>query len=149
MGCCVSKQLYEKLEEKKNEIIYELKRPIKSTNNNYDSSDKIKIDMVSKNEINKDDEENNEITNNNNIDIKLLTNSDKTNEKRRIKDSEYEDILKIYSPLAKENNDKIEIKKNLILEDNKIYYGEYNSDKKIKEGRGIQIWPNGSKLFQK
>ena len=64
----------------------------------------------------------------------------------KISDKEYEDFLKLYPSLS-ENNNKIKIKKNIIIDSKELYYGEYDSEKKMKEGRGILVNKDGSKYL--
>ena len=71
--------------------------------------------------------------------------SSERNNTTKITNSDYENVISLYPLLTTENQDKIEVKKNIILENKSIYYGEFNTEKNIKEGRGILIWPNGAK----
>ena len=74
----------------------------------------------------------------------LISFSEK-NDTTKISNSDYENVLSLYPVLTTENQDKLELKKNIVLENKSIYYGEFNTEKNIKEGRGILIWPNGAK----
>ena len=74
----------------------------------------------------------------------LISSSERENT-TKITESDYQNVLSLYPELTSENKDKIELKKNIIFDDKSIYYGEFNTEKNIKEGRGILIFPNGAK----
>jgi len=74
-----------------------------------------------------------------------LISSDEKDTTTKITDSDYENFISLYPSLTTKNSEKLEIKKNIILENKAVYYGEFNTEKNIKEGRGILIWPNGAK----
>ena len=61
---------------------------------------------------------------------------------------EYEEFLQLYPKLDIENNNnKIKTVKNVILDNKELYYGEYNTEKKMKEGRGILVNQEGTKYY--
>jgi hypothetical protein len=66
-----------------------------------------------------------------------------------ITQQEYEDFLKLYPKIdsENENNNKIKTLKNVILDNKELYYGEYNTEKKMKEGRGILVNQEGTKYY--
>ena len=69
------------------------------------------------------------------------------NKSNKAIEQEYEEVLKTYPKLDFENNHNIQIAKNVLLDNKDIYYGEYDNDRKMKEGRGILITKNGSKYY--
>ena len=57
------------------------------------------------------------------------------------------EIIKFFEDYPKKNENvhlKLDKKDPLLLENNIIYYGEWDMNFFIKHGRGIQIWPDGS-----
>jgi hypothetical protein len=100
-----------------------------------DNSEKIKFEKDKEKENDKDDSR-----------FSLISSSEKNNNTTtKISNSDYENFVSLYPVLTTENQDKLELKKNMVLENKSIYYGEFNKEKNIKEGRGILIWPNGAK----
>ena len=97
-----------------------------------ENSEKIKLEKENEKEKDKEDSR-----------FSLI--SSEKNNTTKITNSDYENVISLYPSLTTENPDKIEVKKNIILENKSIYYGEFNTEKNIKEGRGILIWPNGAK----
>ena len=146
MGCCSpNRQKLANEEENKIEVNYDSKKPVKESDNINDHNSN-NSENISNIQTDKKEEENKEKLKNK-LDNNSIISSHKSIQTQKIEDSEYQNILEIYPPLTNEDNDKLEVKKNLIFEDKTVYFGEYNNEKKIKEGRGIQIWPNGSKYF--
>ena len=131
MGCCGRQNLIiSNNEEIKNEFEIDISIP-KLTNKKNENSNNF-IEKLYEPDIKKDSSLNSSLLSNN----KAIPNV-------KISKNEYEEILNLYPNLNPEN--KIEIKKNVLLKDKCLFYGEYNNDKKIKEGRGILIYPNGCK----
>ena len=54
--------------------------------------------------------------------------------------------MKKYPKLNSNNNNNIQIVKNILLDNKELYYGEY-SEKNMKEGRGILVKKNSSKYY--
>ena len=159
MGCCSPNKIQEsefihnlsKIKDLKDDEIISTIRNNENNENINTDEDKDKIDNivnisnkynfeekqpeVLKQEKIKDKEESG---------FSLISSSERDNT-TKISESDYQNVLSLYPELTTENKDKIEIKKNMILDDKSIYYGEYNTEKNIKEGRGILIWPNGAK----
>ena len=63
-----------------------------------------------------------------------------------ITSKEFEDFLKLYPPIDLDDNN-IQIVKNIILDNKELYYGEYDKEKKSKEGRGILVNKDGTKYY--
>ena len=63
-----------------------------------------------------------------------------------ITSQEYEDFLKLYPPITFDNINNIKTLKNVIL-NKELYYGEYNIEKNVKEGRGILVTRDGTKYY--
>ena len=61
----------------------------------------------------------------------------------KIPKEELDIFLKEYPPLS--DNIILEIRPPTLLENEIIYYGEWDKEKNIRHGRGIQIWANGEK----
>ena len=64
----------------------------------------------------------------------------------KIREEELDNLLKEYPPL----NDGVILKINGPLKDtitHSIYLGEWDFEKNVKHGRGIQYWEEGSKYF--
>ena len=66
----------------------------------------------------------------------------------KITEKDFEEVLKTYPQLNSEkNNTNITIVKNKLIDGKELYYGEYDSERNIKQGRGILIMKNGSKYM--
>ena len=74
-----------------------------------------------------------------------LTNSS-SKKFNKIPKEEFEEVLKKYPKLNSNNNNNIQIVKNILLDNKELYYGEY-SEKNMKEGRGILVTKNSSKYY--
>ena len=62
-----------------------------------------------------------------------------------INSKEYEELEQLYPPIFFENICNIQLVKNILLENKELYYGEFDVIRKMKEGRGILVTPEGSK----
>ena len=134
-----------------------------SKNNNNINNNNITNNNINNNNINNNNDnkkDNNEIISNENMENEKEENlkknakeknessflsSEKNINSTKITDLDYENILSLYPSINEENNGKIELKKNIILENNSLYYGEFDIEKNMKEGRGILIYSDGAK----
>jgi hypothetical protein len=126
-------------ENKTNEYVLKKETPTQNLNNENEQSldnnknlnnnlDEAPISASNNNQDNQDNQDNQEISTN------------------RISESEFNELL-IQYPLIED--DVIIEKRN--PQENKIektiYYGEWDINKNVKHGRGIQIWPDGAKYI--
>ena len=62
-----------------------------------------------------------------------------------ITSQELEEFLSAYKPL--EDSIEVEIRPTTICENKTVYYGEWDIKNNKRHGRGIQVWPDGSKYM--
>ena len=161
MGCSCTKQLKEELNNtyniatEENQIIDNNQNPEENKfdlNNNNDinnintkNSDILKsnqkLNKEINNELNQYLPELNEKTNNNNNNTTPFTQiaCDK------ITKEELDNFLSSNPPLDLEDNINIELRPPNFLNNDIIYYGEWDTKNNYRHGRGIQVWPNGEK----
>jgi len=73
-------------------------------------------------------------------------NTNKENQKLKFMVDEYNELIKNYP--KKEDGIKVEKRDPIENTEKKtIYYGEWDIDKNIRHGRGVQIWPDGTKYI--
>ena len=66
----------------------------------------------------------------------------------KLTEKDFEEVLNTYPKLNSDNNNtNIKIVKNMLIDGKELYYGEYDSLRNMKEGRGILITKNGSKYI--
>ena len=63
----------------------------------------------------------------------------------KITKEDLNNFLLEYPPLDSEENINLELRPPNLLENDIIYYGEWDPENNLRHGRGIQIWPNGEK----
>ena len=72
-----------------------------------------------------------------------LTNSS-SKKFNKITDKDYQEVLEKYPKIDTDNNNNnIHLVKNRLLDNKELYYGEYDTEKNMKEGRGILVTKNG------
>ena len=140
MGCCSPNKILEKEfvnnpSKIKNYEDDEINSTIINNENKINKDIDFKIDKIKDIDIISDKsnkEENNleklkqeKIKNKEESGFSLISSSERDNT-TKITESDYQNVLSLYPELTSENKDKIEIKKNIILDDKSVYYGEFN-----------------------